>query len=189
MKRNGFTLIEVLSAIVILGIIALIAVPSYSAYINSSRRSAYYADVKGYIESAKSGLFSKEYGPLPEEGEALAIPVKNIKLDKDTDYRSPFAMYEDEYTYVVVVPRVTTGASVSLVYDYYVTFLDKSSYGIDNVASTRLDKQSVKRISDLSVMVSISDLINGRGLMYDGVTYISCPGGDINNPFHSLCAE
>jgi len=188
MKNKGFTLIEILAVIMILGIIALIAIPSYTAYVNSTRRSAYFTNVKSYIESAKSGLYQREYGPLPEEGEAIIIPAKNIKLEReDTVYKSPFAMYDDQYTYIVVVARVTTGAAPSIVYDYYATFLDRSSYGINNVASTRLEKKSIQRITDLTSIVSIGDIMNGRSLSYNGITYVTCPGGDVNNPYHPLC--
>ena len=188
MNNKGFTLIEIIAVIMIIGIIALIAIPSYTAYVNSTRRSAYFTDVKSYVESAKSGLYSREYGPLPEENEAIIIPAKNIKLAEEIAYKSPFAMFEDQYTYIVVVARVTTGAAPSIVYDYYATFLDRSGYGINNVPSTRLEKKSIQRITDLTTIVSIGDIMNGRSLTYGGIEYTSCPGGDVNNPYHPLCA-
>ena len=38
MNRKGFTLIELLAVIIILGILMLIAIPSVSSYINSSKK-------------------------------------------------------------------------------------------------------------------------------------------------------
>ena len=54
MKRKGFTLIEILAVIVILGILTLIAVPIVSNYIVDSRNKTYLAHEKDMEEAAKS---------------------------------------------------------------------------------------------------------------------------------------
>lgn len=183
MKNKGFTLIEILSVIIILGIIMLIAVPSYTAYINSSRKSGFYTDITSYIESLKGTIIMNDYGTLPEVGEILVIPVmingkENIKLEKSTNGKSPFGTYNSDKCYLVVVPRATKGgATDSVVYDYYAVFLDRKGYGVNNVASTRLSKTSVGRITNEAEVVSLKDIsIGGKALIYDGINYIYCSG-------------
>ena len=180
MKNKGFTLIEVLAVIIILGVILLIAVPSYTAYINSSRKSGYYTDISSYIESLKGTIMLRDYGSLPEEGEVLVVPIllngkENVRLEKSTDGKSPFGTYNDNKCYLVVVPRVANGATESLVYDYYAVFLDRANYGVNNVASTRLSKTSIVHIANEGDVISISDIVSGgRVLTYDGVNYSLC---------------
>lgn len=52
MKRNGFSLVEVVIAIAIVGILAAIALPSYFAYLQKSRRS----DARQALASAAQAL-------------------------------------------------------------------------------------------------------------------------------------
>ena len=47
-KKNGFTLIEVIVVVAIIGILAAIAIPSYSQYVKNAQRSACLSEVKSY---------------------------------------------------------------------------------------------------------------------------------------------
>ena len=171
-NEKGFTLVEVIAVVIIIAVIMLIAVPSYSEYVASSRKSAYISDVKAYVESTKSGAYSKLYGSLPEKGEILVVPYTSIKLEKNTNDKSPYAPYVKEKSYIVIVPRSTKGANVSLVYDYYVIFIDQQNNGIDNIVSTKLDRKSVVTIANPANVATIAELKNGsKKLIYDGITY------------------
>ena len=52
-RRNGFTLIEVLAVIIIIGVISIIAVPIVINYLNSARETAYTSFEKSMEEAAK----------------------------------------------------------------------------------------------------------------------------------------
>ena len=54
MKNKGFTLVEILAVIVILGIIMMIAVPRVSEQILKSKKSTYVTDSKRFIEAARN---------------------------------------------------------------------------------------------------------------------------------------
>ena len=58
-KKNAFTLIELLAVIVILAIIALIATPIILGIINDSKKSAEEASVKNYIRAVEISLLNK----------------------------------------------------------------------------------------------------------------------------------
>lgn len=55
-NKNGFTLVEILAVVVILGILLVIAMPSYTAVFNSLKRTAYLNKVKALNLAAKDYL-------------------------------------------------------------------------------------------------------------------------------------
>ncbi len=52
-KQTGFTLIELIIAVVIFGIMAAIAAPNYSSFIRSNRQSSAYNNLVGTISLAR----------------------------------------------------------------------------------------------------------------------------------------
>ena len=73
MKKNGFTLVELLAVILILGMIAIIAVPSYLSVTKSINKGLYETKIKEvkdkaivYAESASASVFN--VGDLIKEG-------------------------------------------------------------------------------------------------------------------------
>ena len=72
MNDKGFTLIEIICASVILGIIALICVPNISGYLLSTKASINDIDEKNLITSAKNYVIDCDYG-----GNFCKIPSKN----------------------------------------------------------------------------------------------------------------
>ena len=53
-NKNGFTLVELLAVIVILGVIALIAIPSYNNYIKKTKDTKCDSDKEAIIDAAKT---------------------------------------------------------------------------------------------------------------------------------------
>jgi len=80
MKKNAFTLIELLAVIVIFGILSTIAVVSYNKYIDSSRIRAYEDAESTMIASSKSLLTYCMTSTLPNDA-CKVIPSIGEVLD------------------------------------------------------------------------------------------------------------
>ena len=53
MKKNGFTLVELLAVIAILAILIILALPNTIKFFNESKENAFIVEVKKLYESAK----------------------------------------------------------------------------------------------------------------------------------------
>ena len=152
MNRKGFTLVEVMAVLIILGVVLLIAVPSVSSYIIDSRKSSYYSTANSYVDTIMGYYDMKEFGSYLEKNEIMIVPLKNIKLDKGGSDETPFGKIDYGKSYIVITYN---GKKTS----YYVNMYDSSGYGIFNVQSDKLDSKSVtndkaKKISDITPLVS-----------------------------------
>ena len=87
--KKGFTLIEVLAVIVILGIIMLIAYPAIDNVIKDSREKALQENINRIEEVAITYSVTADLG-YSEEYKTLDLQVlKNAGLLKDEDIKNP----------------------------------------------------------------------------------------------------
>ena len=70
MKRNGFTLIEILIVVIILGVLASLVVPKLAGRTEEARRQAAQSDIEGGIALALD-LYEADNGRYPETLDAL----------------------------------------------------------------------------------------------------------------------
>ena len=82
--KKGFTLIEIIAVVIIIGVLMLLAVPSITKYINSSKRDTYKANLKNFVTSVNNEVLSKynEKYAFDEEIEYMVVPFSCIDLEK-----------------------------------------------------------------------------------------------------------
>ena len=98
-KRNGFTLIEILAVIIILGILMIIAVPAVTRYIDESRKDGYISSAKSIISGTSKITNSEELG-INDKDTTYYIPAGYIKTEKNL--KSPYGDFTEAYVGVTV---------------------------------------------------------------------------------------
>ena len=83
-NKRGFTMLELLAVIIILGIIISLAYTSISRYLNQAR-STTYSDFEKNITSGVTNYLIDHTGSIPDEGESLVVDVEKLVCEGYVD--------------------------------------------------------------------------------------------------------
>ena len=78
MKKNAFTLIELLAAITILALLVLIAVPAVSKQLNDSKDTLYNSQISN-IKTAAQAWGADNLFKLPEDDTCVTVTLGYLK--------------------------------------------------------------------------------------------------------------
>ena len=163
-NEKGFTLIEALAVIIILGIIMIIAIPSVAKYISRSDKAVYASDISAYVETIRGKYEMKEYGAFLKSDEIMVIPIKHIILEKGDNQNTPYGEYDFDRSYVLIVPERNG-------YAFYATVIDSYGAGVINVESNKISEDAVQEeITDELPLLSIYN-VSGSTYEFKNNTY------------------
>lgn len=89
MKKKGFTLVEILGVIILLGIIALIIVPAVDTTIKQAKQKAYDKQVASLLNSLKN--WNSDNKSLFKDNQTVTLTLQDLKEEGyvDFDIRNP----------------------------------------------------------------------------------------------------
>ena len=156
MKKNekGFTMIELLAVIVIIGLLVAIAIPSVTKYITESRRKTVASSIDGYITAVTIDVNNKKY-KFTNENTIYALPIECVSLEKGG--KSPFGEWspanDDYWAYVLVQYNHD-----KYIHTYGFTFKDSAGYGL---YPTNQDKVNLNDTNQIKTGLNLTKPANG----------------------------
>ncbi len=95
-RESGFTLVELMIVMLIIGVLAAIAVPSYTASIKNAREATFKMDLHVMREAIDSYTMDKEKAPQSLDDLVQAGYLKEIPRDPFTQSNSTWVPDQDD---------------------------------------------------------------------------------------------
>jgi len=104
MKSKGFTLVELIAVIIIIGVLLLIIIPNISGVLKRAEQKTFAASAKGILRTAND--YFADSGATAIEGQCFNANSEEIKFDKDYQITGGEICYIDGTAYL---KKVTNG--------------------------------------------------------------------------------
>ena len=138
-NKKGFTLVELLAVIVILGLLMIVAIPNITRVIRNARRDTYADNAKALIDAFRLQLNAQSTScTTPGENSGVYIDAANIDLESGQNNKSSFnKTFSGQY-----VAAIADGdGKIS----YYYIGKDSANNGIEEwTEDTQINRDSVK---------------------------------------------
>lgn len=116
MNRKGFTLIEILAVIIILGVIMTVAVPNVLSMIDRNKKDTFIEHAKMMATQAEYTIRKDTSIKYPSENNAIILTLEYLNTNDVSE--SPYGtMYNKSRSFVAIVNKTTGGVTE---YKYYV---------------------------------------------------------------------
>ena len=147
MRNRGFTLVELLAMMVVLGIIMGVAIPNIMGIMSSQKVNIVKTDADKMVESAKMKMASDKTVIKPTNGKCIVFSLNNLNSNQDIN-SGPDGKEYLKFDSFVVVKR--NGSK----FEYYVRLVEEANendyYGVDLVNINSLTDNDVKTVTTIS---------------------------------------
>jgi len=146
-NNKAFTLIELLTVIIVIGIFLLVVIPSVSTYVADARKDTYLNSARGYIKEVKTMITSRELTSMKRANTTYYIPTYCIH--KESGGESPYGEWESAY----VVVTYADGE-----FEFFWTSNDETNTGILLTREDLLTRDRIiTDVTGISTSISVGD--------------------------------
>ena len=173
MKNKGFTLVELLAMLVVLGLLIGISIPNINGILKNQRLNVIKTDATNMAEKAKAMVVKDPLVTKPKNGECLIFTLDYLNDDEDIG-KGPNG--GDYYPYDSFVIYTREGNQ----YKYYVRLVENTgngNYGFNRVNVNDISELKNDNIIKITGIYGLSknkansvSIINNNGLCGTTVT-------------------
>jgi len=146
-NKKGFTLVEVLAVVVILGILASLATMGVTRYLMNSKKTVVVTTMNSYIDSLSDEIKNSKY-TFQNENTIYAMPIECVSLEAGGD--EPLGeWYQSNEKYWAYVLVQYDSENKNYVYGF--TFKDSEGNGIYPLTTSKLDKNGKQIEGEIEV--------------------------------------
>ncbi len=145
MNKKGFTMVELLATLTILGIIMLIAVPNVMSILDKNEKRVYVDDAKKMQVLAEYKLRSDTTVERPKIGYAIAIRLQSLDMTELSEAPNGGTYLQDQ-SFVLI-------ANESGTYHYYITLQERYDKGKKKKGINLTDIDTLNQENSINTIV------------------------------------
>ena len=153
MKQNkGFTLVELLAMMIVLGIIMGVTIPNITGIVNSSKYNGIKTDATKMIDKAKLKVIKEKKIQKPQEKQCIILTL-NYLDDNEDIVKGPNGRKYNPYDSFVIYTRENNE------YKYYARIIEGTGdekFAIDIESDEKINTEEVEFITETPTEIGIS---------------------------------
>lgn len=128
MNRKGFTLVELIAMMVVLGILMVITVPNISGILNKNKDSITKEDINKMVAGAKTKIQTKEAKYPANVGECVIMSLGFVDSNNDLNKGINDGTYSKTKSFVLINKTNASGAVVAkeYTYNFYIRLVEEN---------------------------------------------------------------
>ena len=177
MNNKGFTLVELLAMLLVLGILMAIAVPNITGILANNKMNIMKADATKMVDTAKIKFSSVSKAEKPTVGKCVVYALNALNDSGDISSGPNGGSYEQFNSFVVITRR-------SHKYEYYVRLIevkDSSIIGMDRIEREKLIEDNTDYIKSMkeSDLLELTGSVEADKIILEesGMLNTMCPNG------------
>ena len=142
MRKNGFTLVELLVMLVVLSILIGISVPNIAGIISNNRKSMMLDDANRMLDNARVRLNVNESEYIPKDDECTLLRLSALERNDDFKSGPNGGVYDKNESFVLISKERSASGIEYIYYLRLIEIKDDKKYGINLALSTDVEKRN-----------------------------------------------